>query len=343
MTDTDPRLAFEDLNVGDSFPLGPYTMREADTVRFAKVFDPQPLHLDREVARQSLLRELSASGWHTAAIVMRLFYQSYAHKVRSLGSPGIAHVDWPSAVFVGDTVVGHGEILELRPSRSRPNLGIATIRMALKGRDDKDVLRTQWTVMIGRRHPAEAAAVQASSHSRATVPVPGIDNHESPNASMLWFETLPMEKTFHLGEARITADEIKVFAREFDPQPFHVDDAAADAGPFGGLSASGWHTCGLWMRANVLTRAAVVAGLPESERQPIITNGIVGIGCRDISWPRPVRPDVPLHSYVTLESKQESRSMPDWGLVRLRAEMIDGAGELVLRVYPTILIPRKIG
>ena len=118
---------FEDLKAGDRFKSGTYKVTEEQIVSFAREFDPQPFHLDPAVARQTMFKGLIASGWHTAAITMRLFVQTlnFAEGVIGLG---VDELRWPNAVRPGDVLQVETEIVDLRESRSKPSHGIVRIR-----------------------------------------------------------------------------------------------------------------------------------------------------------------------------------------------------------------------
>ena len=118
---------FEDLKAGDRFKSGTYKVTEEQIVSFAREFDPQPFHLDRAVARQTMFKGLIASGWHTAAITMRLFVQTLNFAEGAIGL-GVDELRWPNAVRPGDILQVETEIVDLRESRSKPSHGIVRIR-----------------------------------------------------------------------------------------------------------------------------------------------------------------------------------------------------------------------
>src|SRR5207302_2402159 len=118
---------FEDLKRGDRFKSGPYKVTEEQIVSFAREFDPQPFHLDPAVARQTMFESLIASGWHTAAITMRLFVQTLNFAEGAIGL-GVDELCWPNAVRPGDVLQVETEIVDLRESRSKPSHGIVRIR-----------------------------------------------------------------------------------------------------------------------------------------------------------------------------------------------------------------------
>jgi acyl dehydratase len=132
-----------------------------------------------------------------------------------------------------------------------------------------------------------------------------------------YFDNLAVGQTIDLGSKTVSEEEILRFAREFDPQPFHIDPQAAEASMFGGIIASGWHTCSIAMRLLVdgLLRHSSSLGSP---------------GVEQIRWVRPVRPGDTLHAIVTLQEIRPSQSKPDRGTVRIRIDMTNQAGDLVM-------------
>jgi acyl dehydratase len=118
---------FEDLKAGDRFKSDTYAVTEEQIVSFAREFDPQPFHLDKAVARQTMFEELIASGWHTAAITMRLFVQTLNFVEGAIGL-GVDELRWPNAVRPDDVLQVETEIVDLRESRSKPSHGIVRLR-----------------------------------------------------------------------------------------------------------------------------------------------------------------------------------------------------------------------
>jgi acyl dehydratase len=146
----------------------------------------------------------------------------------------------------------------------------------------------------------------------------------------LFFEDFAVGQRFRSGTVTVTAEAIKAFAREFDPQPFHTDEEAAKASFFGGLVASGWHTAALSMRLIV-----------ESELRP--AGGTIGAGTDGISWPRPVRPGDVLHVEGEVLEARASRSRPDLGIVKIRVQTLNQHGEAVQIFIPALMVLRRPG
>src|SRR6267378_5723891 len=118
---------FEDLKAGDRFESDRYKVTEEQIISFAREFDPQPFHLDSAVADRTMFKGLIASGWHTAAITMRLFVQTLNFAEGAIGL-GVDELRWPNAVRPGDALQVETEIVDLRVSRSKPSHGIVRLR-----------------------------------------------------------------------------------------------------------------------------------------------------------------------------------------------------------------------
>lgn len=118
---------FDDLKVGDRFKSEPLTVTEKELIEFAHKFDPQMFHLSRKRAERSIFKGLIASGWHTAAMSMRLFVQTLNFAEGAIGL-GVDELRWPHAVRPGDVLAVETEILDVRRSRSRPGYGIIRLR-----------------------------------------------------------------------------------------------------------------------------------------------------------------------------------------------------------------------
>lgn len=118
----------EDLEVGQRFGSGRYLLDEEGIKRFAVEYDPQPFHLDNESAKTTLFKGLAASGWHTAALTMRLFVESEFKPAGGVIGAGIEELQWPQPVRPGDELSIEAEIIEVRPSKSRQDQGMVKVR-----------------------------------------------------------------------------------------------------------------------------------------------------------------------------------------------------------------------
>ena len=118
-------LYLDDLAPGQTYGSGEATVTEADIVGFAKAFDPQPFHLDAGKAEATFFGGLAASGWHTAALTMRLLVDSELRLHGGIIGAGMDELRWPKPLRPGDTIRLESEVIEVRPSRSRPSQGLA--------------------------------------------------------------------------------------------------------------------------------------------------------------------------------------------------------------------------
>jgi acyl dehydratase len=143
-----------------------------------------------------------------------------------------------------------------------------------------------------------------------------------------YLEDFSVGQRFGSGRLRIDKERIFTFAAEFDPQPFHLDEAAARRSIFGGLCASGWHTAAVTMRL-----------LVDGELKP--AGGFIGAGLDEFRWPRPVRPGDELRVECEVIEVRPSKSRPEQGLVKLRTTTLNQNGEAVLVQVVNIVVPRR--
>jgi acyl dehydratase len=118
---------------------------------FAAEFDPQPFHLDEEAARGSIFRGLAASGWHTAALTMRLIVDGDFKPAGGIIGAGVEELRWPRPVRAGDTLRVESEIIEVRPSKSRPEIGLVKVRNTTLNQNDEPVLVQVANLLVPRR------------------------------------------------------------------------------------------------------------------------------------------------------------------------------------------------
>ena len=146
-----PSIYWEDFFVGQVREFGRYEVTREAVLAFAREFDPQPFHLDDAAAERSLFGRLSASGWHTCAMAMRMMCDAYLHDAASLGSPGIEQLRWSHPVYPGDTLHVRLTVLETRPLASRPAVGLVRSNWTVMNQDDVTVLTMEGYGFFGRR------------------------------------------------------------------------------------------------------------------------------------------------------------------------------------------------
>src|SRR5512133_2451355 len=141
---------FDDVKAGDRFKSESLSVSENELVEFADKFDPQMFHLSRKIAERTIFKGLIASGWHTGALSMRLFVQTLNFTEGAIGL-GVDELRWPNAVRPGDALTVETEILDVRPSRSRPGHGILRFRNVTTNQRGEVVQTMLASAMVPRR------------------------------------------------------------------------------------------------------------------------------------------------------------------------------------------------
>lgn len=143
---------WEDIEVGAVARFGRYAVTREEVIDFASKYDPQPFHLSDEAAAGTYFGRLSASGWHTGAMTMRMLVENLEkNRQAGLGSPGIENLRWLKPVYPGDTLRVETRVLEKTPSRSRPDMGSYKSEITVFNQDDEPVMSMTSTGLIRRR------------------------------------------------------------------------------------------------------------------------------------------------------------------------------------------------
>ena len=325
-----PRV-FEDFAEGAIYEYGAHEVTREAIIEFAREFDPQPFHLDEEAGKRSLLGGLAASGWHTAGIAMRLHADNLFKGDAFLGSPGIAELNWMKPVFAGDVLSMRTEAKSVRLSQSRPGVGIVDFEFTMSNQHGERKMVNRGITMVATRELDRSRPVAASAPPTPTdgapAPVGVSDPATLPDTNHLlsgYWDDAPLGETYDMGTYKFEAPDIIRFARNFDPQTFHLDAEAAKSGPFGALTASGWHTCAAAMRRLVLSRKpyfdeARRRNLPETAKGP-------SPGFRDLKWSKPVYAGDTLRFTMTPVNKRKT-SREGWGILFSRVDGYNQRGE----------------
>lgn len=152
-----PKIYFEDFTPGLFAEFGPRRVTREEIVAFAAEFDPQPMHLDEEAARETMLGGLSASGWHTCGLMMRMMCDGFLLDSSSMGANAVEEVQWLKPVRPGDALTLRVTVLETRASKSRPEIGFVTTLMEMVNQDGTIVMALKAPLIFGTRQ-AEAVA-----------------------------------------------------------------------------------------------------------------------------------------------------------------------------------------
>ncbi|MEP9365794.1 MaoC family dehydratase [Xanthobacter sp. VNH20] len=153
-----PDIFWEDFVEGEVKTFGSYEVTEEEIIAFASEFDAQPMHLDAAAGKASMLGGLAASGWHTCAIMMRLMCDGFLLRAAGQGSPGVTETKWREPIFPGDVVTLRRTVLQSRSSKSRPDLGLVTLKLELLKPAGSVALEQECVVLFNRRNPGARLA-----------------------------------------------------------------------------------------------------------------------------------------------------------------------------------------
>jgi acyl dehydratase len=153
-----PKYYYEDIVVGATQQLGTTSVTKADIIAYARAFDPQPLHLDEEAAKATMVGRLCASGWHSCAILMRLICDGFLLDAASLGSPGMEEVRFLKPVFPDDILSGRITCQSKRPLASRPGVGLCRMIFEMTNGAGDVVLSWDTNQFIGMRATTDGPA-----------------------------------------------------------------------------------------------------------------------------------------------------------------------------------------
>jgi acyl dehydratase len=335
-------LHYEDFILNQPLTVkGPVVTAEAIKA-FARLYDPQPIHLDEEAAKTSIVGGLCASGFHTCCMMMRLLCDGYVLRTASLGGPGLDELKWLKPVRPGDVLQLRLVATEKRVMASRPSVGIVLVTYDMLNQNDETVLVSACHQMVRVRDPKPVA--DAGPRAAKAAPPPTIDLWDAPLADApvspgLYFEDRVIGETRAIGTHTFTAEEIVAFARQYDPQPFHLDDVAGKASLFGGLAASGWHTACIFIRLLVADRQGEEAKTRAAGKVVPVYGPSPGF--KNLRWIKPVLAGDTLEYRHRVNGKVDLKSRPDRGMLLSVTQARNQRGELTFEQHGAILVERR--
>jgi acyl dehydratase len=281
----------EDIEVGRTVEFGRISVSKQDIITFARAYDPQPMHLDEAAAKASIVGGLCASGFHSCAIMMRMIADGLLKDGwTSLGSPGIDECKWLKPLFPDQVLTGRVICTEKRALSSRPEVGLLKVKFEMLNEAGDVIMTWDSNQLLKVRHPLRVAP----SSDAKSAPPPKLESvwdgpqGAAPDPTRNFYEDREVGEIYDLGSHTFTKDEIITFARQFDPQPFHLDEAAGKASLFGGLCASGWHTAAIWIRHFVAYRQKIEQQIRDSGN--VVARYGPSPGFRNLRWLKPIYP-----------------------------------------------------
>jgi acyl dehydratase len=333
-------LHYEDITVGETVPFGRKRVTKEEIVAFASAYDPQLIHLDEEVAKRSIVGGLCASGFHSCAILMRMLADDVLNKATSLGSPGMDEVKWLKPVRPGDDLTARYTCTSKRLLGSRPNVGLSAVTFEMLNQAGDAVMTWRSNQLWRVRHPQAQSPSPAGPKAAATALQSLWDMQgPAPSERSNYFEDRVIGECADLGSHTFGKDEIVAFARAYDPQPFHLDEAAAKSSLFGALCASGWHTAAHYIRLSVALRQGIEARIRDAGGKIAVYGPSPGF--KNVRWLKPVYVgDTIAYSNRTTE-KIDLKSRPERGLIVSETQGRNQKGEIVFSINGQILAERS--
>jgi acyl dehydratase len=310
-----PKYYLEDFIPGSVTSYGGVRVDRDAMLSYARAFDAQPMHIDEALAKNTMAGELIASGWYTASLNMRMMADDFILNSASMGSPGVGELKWLKPVKAGDHLHGRRHILDRRASVTKPDRGLVTMRHQVFNQRDEMVLEQTNLIMFGRRgRDALRDALNHPVSSEKAAPTPALPAfHDVAHETIPFFEELAVGERLNLGEVHFDETSIIEFAKDFDPQYFHIDPVAAKDSNFGGLAASGWHTASSWMGQMVQSRMTATTMALSKGKRPARLGPSPGF--TNLRWIKPVYAGDTIRYTSAVIEKRESASRPEWGIV----------------------------
>lgn len=331
----------EDIEVGRVIEFGRTRVSKEEIIRFALAYDPQPMHIDEEAAKATIVGRLCASGFHSCAIMMRMLADGLLiDRWTSLGSPGIDEVKWLKPLFPDQMLVGRVVCTDKRALASRPEVGILKVKFEMLNEAGEVIMTWDSNQLLKVRHPGPKG--DTAPKGERPPPLENIwdgPQGPAPDPTRNFYEDRQIGEIYDLGSHTFTKDEIIAFARQFDPQPFHLEEEAGRKSLFGGLAASGWHTAAIWIRHFVAYRQKIEAEI-RAAGAPVARYG-PSPGFRNLRWLKPVYPGDTLTFRGRTAAKIDLKSRPDRGILQTDSQARNQRGEVVFNIRGQILAERR--
>lgn len=297
---------FEDFAVGMEADYGGMEITKEAIFAFARAFDPQPMHLDEEAAKKTLLKGLGSSGLHSNAAVIKMTAEEFLHDTAVIDLYAVKEFRWRVPVRPADRLYIHAKVLRCYVDPGQPAIGFLELALTVSRNHVETAIEMHATYALARRGQAP------------TRPVSPFDPSQCDGMEEIWRFTF-------------TEDEMCAFAREFDPLPHHLDAAAGAASVYGGLVASPWYLCAQNVHATILHRKQEVARGVGRRTGP-------SPGWREVHWPAPARPGDTIVYRRRLESLRRRESRPDWGVQTVRMIADNQRGEVVFAALVNVMV-----
>lgn len=324
---------WEDIEDGETLPLGNATMSREEIVAFASEFDPQPFHLDDEAARGTLLGGQAASGWHTCVVVMDLVEKAMHEHALALQAPGAEEIRWRKPVRPDDILTGHVVLSSKSKCACSSSSGSCSAAIEVFNQCAELVVSWRMDCIIPRREPATSATPQACPLRSER---PARVHRVNGDQAIRFFDDVAPGDEIALGAYAFTPDCIGSFRARY---------GAALSGRIGFATdvctgfAHDWHVVSAWMHC-IVRYYRLQSEQLRREGKPVPLLGPAA-GVKHLRWHAPVRAGEVISFTTWAERKLDIASHGDWGLLIAGAEGVNANGEIVVSFYPQMLLQRS--
>lgn len=323
---------WEDIEDGETLPLGTATMSREEIVAFASEFDPQPFHLDDEAARGTLLGGQAASGWHTCVVVMGLVDKAMIERALSLQTPGAEEIRWRKPVRPGDALSGRVVLSSKSTCACSSSAGACRAFVEVFNQCAEPVLSWRMDCILPRRSTGAKGRRPCPMRSERPARV----RRRLADHAIKFFDDVAAGDEIALGCYAFTADRVGTFRTRYgDALSRRIGLTTAVSG---GL-AHEWHVVSAWMQCLVRYYRLQSERL-RREGKPVPLLGPAA-GVKHLRWHAPVRAGEVISFSTWAERKLDIASHGDWGLLIAGAEGVNARGEIVVSFYPQMLLQRS--
>lgn len=324
----DRPLAWEDLEVGRTFPLQDMTLSRRETIAFATSYDPQPFHIDEEAARATLLGGLAASGWHSCAVLWRRVQHDFLVRCLHRGRPVVSDVRWLAPVRPDGKLRLRAVITDRRPCARSDRIGMTSIRYDALSDTDGLVMNLKAQHLFQRRDEGVAAHVAQTREECARRSFAGMRRRVD---GIRYFEDVEPGDEIDLGVYAFTPQNIREFA-------ILTGSGAAETARHSAM-VSAWHLTAAWMQ-RIVAYYTVQSARLKLAGNPVPLLGPAS-GIKHLRWHRPVRAGEVVRFLSWAERKIDLPSRMGWGLLVCGAEGFDRQGRRILSFNPQLLLERS--
>ncbi len=320
------KLCWEDFSVGQTFHFGHNEISRDEIVRFARLYDPQPFHIDEQAAKLTMLDGLAASGWHVCTIFMRMLDEGLLSRCQSAGIDMIDEVQWRVPVRPNDQLRCRVTCLDMHPNSGKLGYGLCAFYCEVINSHAHTVMTWRLQLKLVSRDGinAQCAAIPTSITRASSV------TRRPKEHAINYFEDVHPGDDIALGSYTLSLERIQAFKNNYGHQPIHPD------AKLGHVSASGWHLTSIWMQRLVQYYSREAHWLKSSGCEVPQLGPSPGV--KNLRWHRPVYEGDTLNFSCWAERKIGMTSKPGWGLLYVGSDVYNQNRQRVLSFHAFLFL-----